>query len=109
MDDRQVFLKAEPFFRRVKTINEEKFVRPVREKTRRVQNPATHMREPLCLCEVELRLLAFFNLEVNPDPIQQSSIARPERFGATQEPAVPSFRVSNSKTQLTGAARAQTG
>src|SRR6266853_6703648 len=102
MDDCQVSLKAGPFFRRTKTINVEKFLRPVREKTRRVQNPATHLRKPLSLCEVELRLFAFFNLEVNPDPIQQSSIARPVRFCATEEPAVSSFSVSNSKTHLTG-------
>jgi hypothetical protein len=60
----------------------------------------------LSLCEVELSLFALFNLEVNPDPIQQSSIAPPERFGATEEPAVPSFRVTNSKACLAGAARA---
>src|SRR6266567_5881436 len=106
MDDCQVFLKAGPFFRRIKAINVEQFVRPVREKTRRVQNPAAHVPEPLSLCEVELRLFAFFNLEVNPDPIQQSSIARPQRFGTTKEPAVPSFRVTNPKACLTGAARA---
>src|SRR5258705_10877485 len=106
MDDCQVFLKAGPFFRRIKTINVEKFVRPVREKTRRVQNPAAYVCKPLSLCEAELRLFAFFNLEVNPDPIQQSSIARPETLCATEEPAVPSFRVTNSKACLTGAARA---
>src|SRR5579864_5449304 len=108
MDDCQVLLKADAFLRRIETINVEKFVRPVGENTRRVQNPAAHVCKPLSLCEVELRLFAFFNLEVNPDPIQQSSIARPERFCATEEPAVPSFRVANSKTQLTGTARAQT-
>src|SRR6201987_5882728 len=104
MDDCQVFLKAGPFFRRIKTINVEEFVRPVREKTRRVQNPAPHVRKPLSLCEVELRLFAFFNLEVNPNPIQQSSIAGLEGFGATEEPAVASFRVTNSKSRLAGAA-----
>src|SRR5258708_2626362 len=106
MDDCQVFLKAGPFFRRLKPINVEKFMRPVREKTRRVQNPAAHVPKPLSLCEVELRLFAFFNLEVNPDPIQQSSIARPERLRATQEPAGPSFCVTNSKARLGGAASA---
>src|SRR5580704_6637614 len=104
MDDCQVFLKAGSFFRRIKTISVEKFARPVREKTRRVQNPATHVRKPLSLCEVELSLFAFFNLEVNSDPIQQSSIAHPERFGATEEPAVPTFSVTNAKACLTGAA-----
>src|SRR5882762_9919259 len=106
MDDCQVFLKAGPFFRRIKPINVEKFVRPVREKARRVQNPAAHVCKPLSLCEVELRSFRFFNLEVNPDPIQQSPIARSERLCATEEPAVPSFSLTNSKAFLTGAARA---
>src|SRR5258707_10059057 len=106
MDDCQVGLKAGPFFRPLKPINVEKFVRPVREKTRRVQNPAAQVPKPLSLCEVELRLFAFFNLEVDPDPIQQSSVARPERLRATEEPAVPSFGVTTSKARLAGASSA---
>src|SRR5882757_4881499 len=33
------------------------------------------------LCALEL-----FNIQIHPDPLQQCSIACPERFGATQEP-----------------------
>ena len=50
--------------------------------------------------------LPFISVEIDPDPIQRSSIARPEGFGATEELAVPSFCVKNSKAHLTGVARA---
>src|SRR6266481_6048243 len=53
------------------------------------------------LCAFEL-----LNIQVHPDPQQQASIARPERFGATEEPAVASLSVTNSKTKFTGLARA---
>src|SRR5271166_4316835 len=60
---------------------------------------------PQCLlCALEL-----FNIQIHPDPLQQGSIARPQRFDATEEPAVVSLSVTNSKTPLTGLARAQTG
>src|SRR6185503_3636515 len=47
-----------------------------------------------------LRLLALFNVKIEADPIQYRSILRPGRFHATEEPAVPSFGVTNSKTDL---------
>src|ERR1700737_4011137 len=60
---------------------------------------------PQCLlCALEL-----VNIHVHPDPLQQGSIARPERFDATAEPAVASLSVTNSKTLLSELARAQTG
>src|SRR3954471_10578322 len=56
------------------------------------------------LCALEL-----FNIQIHPHPLQQGSIARPERFDASEEPAVASLSVTNSKTKLSGLARAQTG
>ena len=35
------------------------------------------------LCALEL-----FNIQIHPDPLQYGSVACPERFGATEEPAV---------------------
>ena len=48
--------------------------------------------------------LPFFNIEIDPDPIQQSSVRVPDRFGATEEPAVPHISVTHAKTHLTSAA-----
>jgi hypothetical protein len=56
-----------------------------------------------------LGALVLFNIQIHSDPLQYGSIARPERFGATEEPAVASLSVTNSKTPLTALARAQTG
>jgi hypothetical protein len=61
------------------------------------------VRKSLSLRKVELCLFTLVNVEVNPDPIQQSSIARSEGFGPTEEPALPTFSVTNSKSHLTGA------
>jgi hypothetical protein len=49
-----------------------------------------------------LRVLEFLNVEVYPDPVQQRPIAYSERFEATEEPAVFSFRVSYSERCLAG-------
>jgi hypothetical protein len=64
------------------------------------------MGKPLSFREVELGLFAFFNVEINPDPIQQGSVRSPNGFGATEEPPVSSFGVTHAKTQRTGAAGA---
>src|SRR5258705_6214399 len=56
-----------------------------------------------------LGALALFNIQIHSDPLQYGSIARPERFGATEEPAIASLSVTNSKTPLTALTRAQTG
>ena len=66
--------------------------------------PAAYVGKPLSFREVELGLFAFFNVEIDSDPIQQGSIRSPNRFGATEEPAVPSFGVTHAKAHLTGAA-----
>jgi hypothetical protein len=50
--------------------------------TGRVEGPATGVRKSLSLRKVELCLFTLFNVEVNPDPIQKSSIARSQGFGA---------------------------
>jgi hypothetical protein len=49
-----------------------------------------------------LGTLEFFNVEVYPDPVQQRPIACSEWFQATEEPAVFSFRVSDSEGRLAG-------
>ena len=48
---------------------------------------------------------AFFDVHIPPDPLQQRSIRSPNRFGATEEPPVPSFGVTHTKTHFTGATR----
>ena len=56
-----------------------------------------------------LGALEFFNVEVYPDPVQQRPIACSERFEATEEPAVFSFRVSYSEGRLAGSPSSVTG
>src|SRR5712692_3335291 len=56
-----------------------------------------------------LGALELINIQIHSNPLQYGSIARPERFGATEEPAVASLSVTNSKTPLTALTRAQTG
>src|SRR5258708_11137412 len=56
-----------------------------------------------------LGVLALFNIQIHSNPLNYGSIARPERFGATEEPAVASLSVTNSKTPLTALACAETG
>jgi hypothetical protein len=57
-------------------MDREQLGRPVVE-TGGIECPATGMREPLSLRKVELGLLLFLDIEVNPDPIQERSIVRP--------------------------------
>ena len=70
--------------------------------------PAARMRKPLSLRQVELGLLAFFDVEVDPDPVEDRSVVPSKRFRATEEPAVVAFSVTNPKAHLTRAAGAQT-
>src|SRR4029077_7438731 len=53
-----------------------------------------------------LGALRVVNVEINPHPTQYSSIARSKGLGATQEPMVLPFSVTNSKAHLAGATRA---
>ena len=52
--------------------------------------------------------LAFFDIEVDPDPILDRSIGRSERLGTGEEPAVMAFGVTNANTHVTRTARLQT-
>jgi hypothetical protein len=54
---------------------------------------STGVREPLSLRQVELGLPAFFDVEVDPDPIEERSVVPSESLGATEEPAVMAFGV----------------
>src|SRR5262249_29123052 len=60
------------------------------------------------LCEVELRLLAFFDVESAPDPVEDRSVVPSKGLRATEEPAVVAFSAADPKTHLTGTAGAQT-
>ncbi|HTB72829.1 MAG TPA: hypothetical protein VK762_06280 [Polyangiaceae bacterium] len=73
-----------------------------------MERPAAHMREPLALREVELGLLVFLDVEVDPDPAQERSIRRSEGFGATQKPAVPALGVTHPKAHVACGPAAET-
>src|SRR6266404_3044828 len=106
MHERHVFLDGRCFLRRIEAVNREQLRRPV-FKARRDERPASRMREPLSLSQVELGFLAFVDVEVDPDPILHCSIGRSERLGTAEEPAVVALSVPNSTTRLSGAARPQ--
>jgi hypothetical protein len=59
---------------------------------------------PLSFPDVKLGLFEFFNIEIKPDPIEQSSVRGADRFDAIQKPAIASFGVTHAKSHLTGAA-----
>src|SRR5882762_11991304 len=86
---------------RIKTQNAAAFLRPIPDVGVGTPGPTARVAEPLRLRQVELGSLELFDVEVDPDPIQQRSIARPERFGATEEPAIRSLSVAHSKTLFT--------
>src|ERR1700759_1131516 len=76
----------------------------------RLRREVQHLSELHFLCQKPLFcMLVLFNIEINSYPTQQSSIAGPEGFRATEEPAVRSFSVTNPLTKLSRAAGAQTG
>src|SRR5262249_26026684 len=58
---------------RIKAMNPEQLWRPV-VKSSSVEAPATHVSKPLSFREVEFYLFTIFNVEIDPDPIQESSI-----------------------------------
>ena len=53
-------------------------------------------------------MLSLFNVQIDPDQVKQSSIARPDGFRATEKLAVPFLRVENPKIHLADAARPYT-
>src|SRR6476620_7272347 len=59
------------------------------------------------LRQVEFRLPALLNIEVDPDPILQRSIGRAERLGTAEEPAVIALGVANANIHVTRRARLQ--
>jgi len=74
------------------------------------------MTESLCFClkmlvtpQGFLGSLPIVNVDVYPDPVQQRPIACPERFEATEEPAVFPFRVSYSEGRLACSPRSVAG
>src|SRR6266446_4962569 len=106
MHERHVFLEGRCLLRRIEAVDREQLRRPAL-KARRGERPASRMREPLSLCQVELGLLAFVDVEIDPDPILDRSIGRSERLDAAEEPAVIALSVPNSTTRLSRAARPQ--
>ncbi len=58
-----------------------------------------------CLCEA---LLSFFDVEVDPDPVEQRTVVPSKRLHPTEAPAVIAVSVTNAKTHLTITARAET-
>src|SRR3979490_1262376 len=77
MHERHVFLDGRCFLRRIEAVDREQLRRPVL-KARRGERPASRMREPLSLCQVELGLLAFVDVEVDPDPVEDRFVVPPE-------------------------------
>jgi hypothetical protein len=108
MYKRHVFLGIWWITARLEAVDRKQLGRPILE-TGRVEGPAACVCDPLSLRKVELRLFPFFDIEANPDPIKQASIARQEWFGATQKPTIRSFSATNSEGYLAFAAIAKTG
>ena len=71
--------------------------------------------ESLRVCEVlfapaelDFGLLTFFDVEVDPDPVEDRSIVRSKGLRATEEPAVATFGVASPKAHFARAAGPQT-
>src|SRR6267143_4470022 len=50
--------------------------------------------------EFAFRLLTFFDVEVDPDPVEDRSVVRSKGLRATEEPAVPTFSVASPKLKF---------
>ena len=59
--------------------------------------------------ELLLCLLAFFDVEVDADPIQERAVLRSQRLGPTEEPPVLALGVTDSKTHFTRGTCTETG
>src|SRR5258708_15042997 len=97
MHERHVFLEGRCFLRRIEAVDREQLRRPVL-KAGRGERPASRMREPLSLCQVELGLLAFVDVEVDPDPAEDRSVVPTDRLRAAAEPAGLALTVPNPAT-----------
>src|SRR5471030_2033983 len=84
MYERDVFRDARRFTVGIQTMNRKQLGRPVLE-TRSGELPASRVREPLSLCQVVLGLLSFFDVDVDPDPVEDRAIVPSERLHATEE------------------------
>ncbi len=62
----------------------------------------------LTLAKLFFGALTFFDVEVNPDPVEDRSVVRSKGLRAAEEPAVVAFSVTNPKTHVARAARPQT-
>src|SRR5258705_12048991 len=100
MDERHVFREARRRAERIHAMDRQQLRRPMLE-TGGVEDPASGVRKPLRLRQVELGLLALLNIEVDTHETEQRSIACAERLNATQEPAVHAARVPHPKGCLT--------
>ena len=96
-------------------VNASRFVRPEYALGLYFHSDSPGPAEFLRICQIrsappkfDLRLLAFFDIEVDPDPIEKRSVLRPKRLGTTEEPAIVTFSVTNPKTHLASAAGPQT-
>src|SRR4029077_17700866 len=58
--------------------------------------------------EFDFGLLAFFDVEVDPDPVEDCSIVRSKRLRAIEKPAVATFSVASPKAPLARAPGPQT-
>src|SRR4029077_16403850 len=91
---------------RNETVDRVQFGRPVLE-AGSGECPAPRGSKPLSLRKVELRLFAVVDIEIDPDPLQDRAIRRPEWFSAAEEPAVRAVGVTDSKTHFAGGAGLQ--
>src|SRR6266704_2977244 len=103
MDACQVFLKAGPFFRRIKTINVEEFMRPVRETTRSVQKPASHVGKTMHFSKIELapsqlffRPLAILDIYIGSVPFDDFPGFVSQWVGSKQEPTICAVKTTKA-------------
>src|SRR5258706_4780969 len=106
MNEGHVFREGWCLRRRIEAVDREQLGRQLL-KARWGERPASRMCEPLSLCQVELGLVAFVDVEVDPDPVEDRSVVPTKRFCATEEPAIIALSVPNSTTRLSSAARPQ--
>jgi hypothetical protein len=107
MDQSEVFLKARGFLRRIKAMYTQKFMRPVAEETRRVENPATHVGKALPFDQIMfitlqglLGALAIFDVGEDTIPLKDVSIFVSERHSALQMQAVFPIRAAETNFVL---------